>query len=379
MDKIQISKEIRSAIKSSNLEKVVELIGFNAEVLNMITPFGTWLHVAASRGELDIVKKLIELGIDINILGGSYRGGALNEAASEGHINVVKYLLACGADRDISDPIRNPLFGTISNGYPDIAKFLIEGGIDINVKYSGESVKDMDALTFAREQGQMEIVKLIENQKELAATVTEVNGKNQDYHDEILEHVTQYFGSIQNTISEIVPGSRVSVNIHIIPPSMNNDFVTLVTTGMSDAPMDYSNEESGLKYAELLLKLPSSWIVVKDNMVDQNYYWPLEWLRKGAHIYDGWLDEGVILPNGEPPQPFASNTKLSCIMVCRPKESGLDKVQVEQGGINIYTLVPIYEEERNLVLEKGYEYLLKKMNEKGITDVLDINRVNVGL
>ncbi|PEI90874.1 hypothetical protein COL63_29645, partial [Bacillus pseudomycoides] len=29
--------------------------------------------------------------------------------------------------------------------------------------------------------------------------------------------------TIQNTISEIVPGSRVSVNIHIIPPSMNND------------------------------------------------------------------------------------------------------------------------------------------------------------
>ncbi|PEI88233.1 hypothetical protein COL30_13920 [Bacillus pseudomycoides] len=382
MDKIQISKEIRSAIKSGNLEKVVELIDSNVEVLNMITPFGTWLHVAASRGKLDIVKKLIELGLNINTLGGSYEGGALNEAASEGHINVVKYLLACGADLDISDPIRNPLFGAISNGYPDIAKFLIESGIDINVKYSGESVKDMDALAFAREQGQVEIVKLLENQKELTATITEVNGKNQDYHDEILEHVTKYFGTIQNTISEIVPGSRVSVNIHIIPPSMNNDFVTLVTTGMSDAPMDYSNEESEFKYAELLLKLPSSWIVGKDNMEDQNYYWPLEWLRKVAHIphiYDGWLDEGVILPNGKPPQPFAANTKLSCIMVCRPKEFGLDKVQGEQGRINIYTLVPIYEEERNLALEKGYEYLLNKMSEKGISDVLDINRVNVGL
>ncbi len=59
MDKMQISKEIRSAIKSGNLEKVVELIDGNVEVLNMITPFGTWLHVAASRGQLDIVKKLI--------------------------------------------------------------------------------------------------------------------------------------------------------------------------------------------------------------------------------------------------------------------------------------------------------------------------------
>ena len=37
MSTIQISKEIRSAIKSGNLEKVVELIGSNIEVLHMIT------------------------------------------------------------------------------------------------------------------------------------------------------------------------------------------------------------------------------------------------------------------------------------------------------------------------------------------------------
>lgn len=50
MDKMQISKEICSAIKGGNL--VVELIDGNVEVLNMITPFGTWLHVAASKGLL---------------------------------------------------------------------------------------------------------------------------------------------------------------------------------------------------------------------------------------------------------------------------------------------------------------------------------------
>ncbi|UNL86394.1 ankyrin repeat domain-containing protein [Priestia koreensis] len=382
MDSKQVAKEIRSSIKNGNVEKAAELIGSNIELLNMMTPFGTWLHVAASRGKLDVVKKLVELGSNINTLGGMYGGGALNEAASEGHIDIVRYLLSYGANMDTNEPERNPLFGAISNGHVNIARLLIESGIDTNVKYSGESMKDIDALTFAREQGQLEIVKLLENQRELRTTITEVNDNNQDDHDEILEHVTKYFGTIQDTIIEIVPGSKVSVNIHIISPSMNKDFVTLVTTGMSDVSMGYSNEESEFKYAELLLKLPSSWVVGKENMEDKNYYWPLEWLRKVAHIphiYDGWLAEGVILPNGEPPQPFALNTKLSCIMVCHPREFGLDNVQVEQGDITIYTLVPIYEEERNLALEKGYEYLLKKMNEKGISDVLDINRINVGL
>ncbi|MCY9138051.1 suppressor of fused domain protein [Peribacillus frigoritolerans] len=380
MDNKQVAKEIRSAIKKGNIEKVVELIGSNAEHLNMMTPFGTWLHVAASRGELNIVKKLIELGSNINVLGGVYGGGALNEAASAGNIDIVRYLLSCKADLDVSEPEKNPLFGAISNGHVEIAKLLIESGIDTDVKYSGESKKDMDALTFAREQGQEEIVKLLENQKGWSTTVTETNDNDQDHHNVILDHVAKYFGPIKNTISETVPGSRVSVNIHIIPPAINKDFVTLVTTGMSDQPMDYSNKESVFKYAELLLKLPSSWIVGNENMKDQNHYWPLGWLRKVAHIphiYDGWLEEGVILPNGEPPQPFASNTKLSCIMVCRPKESEMDNVYTKQGNIHFYTLVPIYEEERNLALEKGHEYLLKRMSEKGISDVLDIHRVNV--
>lgn len=146
--------------------------------------------------------------------------------------------------------------------------------------------------------------------------------------------------------------------------------------------MDYSNEESLFKYAELLLKLPSSWTVKEEDMRDQDHYWPIRWLKKAAHIshiYDGWLDEGVILPNGEPPQSFASNTKLSCIMLCLPQEAGLEKVQTKQGNIKIFSLVPIYEEERILALEKGYKYLLKKMGEHEISDVVDIDRVNVGL
>ncbi|MED4010009.1 suppressor of fused domain protein [Priestia aryabhattai] len=382
MDNKQIAKEIRSAIKKSDIEKVVELIGSDAGRLNMMTPFGTWLHVAASRGELDIVKKLIELGANVNVLGGVYGGGALNEAASAGHIDIVRYLLSCGADMDVSDPERNPLFGAISNGHANIAELLIESGIDTSVTYSGESMREVDALTFAKEQGQKEIVKLLESQGGLSTDVTTTNHTDQNRHIEVLNYITKQFGPIEDTISETVPGSRVSVTIHIIPPSVNKDFITLVTTGMSDEPMDYSDEERTFKYAELLLKLPSSWVVEKDNMKDPNHYWPFGWLRKVAHIphlYDGWLEEGVILPNGEPPQPFASNTKLSCVMICRPQESGLANVHTRDKDINMYTLVPIYEEERKLALEKGYEYLLERMNEKGITDVLDINRINVGM
>lgn len=122
-------------------------------------------------------------------------------------------------------------------------------------------------------------------------------------------------------------------------------------------------------------------MIKKENMKDLEQYWPLQWLRKVTHIphiYDGWIEEGVILPNGEPPQPFAPNTGLSSIMVCKPKEIGLENVHINQEDIKVYTLIPIYEEERNLALEKGHEYVVNKMVKKGVTDALDINRTNVG-
>ncbi|WP_405030796.1 ankyrin repeat domain-containing protein [Paenibacillus hexagrammi] len=117
MDNIQISKEVRSAIKQGDSKRCFELLGNNQNLININTPFGTWLHVAASEGQVEIVKGLVKLGVDVNIRGGVYGGGPINEAASEGHIEVVDFLLSQGAEMDVSEPERNPLFGAISNGH----------------------------------------------------------------------------------------------------------------------------------------------------------------------------------------------------------------------------------------------------------------------
>jgi len=108
-----------------------------------------------------MVRHLVGLGIDINRRGGTFGGSPINEAASEGHLDVVRYLLEVGAELDISDPVRNPLFGAIYGGHIDIVKLLVEKGIDAHVKYTGESMINMDALAFARERGQTDIAALL--------------------------------------------------------------------------------------------------------------------------------------------------------------------------------------------------------------------------
>lgn len=163
MDQKLLAKEIRSAIKNGKIEMVENLIGDNADILNIMTVFGTWLHVAASHGQLEIAKLLIKLGADVNKKGGVFGGSALIEAVSDGHIEIVKLLLLSGAELDVSEPERNPLFGAIYGGHLDIVKLLVEHGIDIKVIYNGTSMRNMDAIAFAIERGQNEIADLLKN------------------------------------------------------------------------------------------------------------------------------------------------------------------------------------------------------------------------
>ena len=165
MTSINIEKNMRLAIKQGNIKKIKQIIMSNKEILHQMTPFGSWLHVAATFGKLDIIKYLIDCGLDPNIKGGTFNAGSVNRAASRGYYDIVKYLLSCGAGLETSEPDQNPLFAAIYGGCKDIVQLLLDSGIDYTVRYTGEYMKDMDAYDFAVERGQLEIAELIKNYK----------------------------------------------------------------------------------------------------------------------------------------------------------------------------------------------------------------------
>lgn len=165
MKDLDFSKEIRSAIRRGDISQVSTLLGSHPDKINMITPFGTWLHVASRVGNLDMVKRLVELGADINMAAGTYEAGPLITAISSGYIEIVKYLLSLGVKIDLSEPFRNPIFVAIYDGRLDIVKLLIEHDVDTTVKYTGENMKDMDALALARERNQLEIAEFLADRK----------------------------------------------------------------------------------------------------------------------------------------------------------------------------------------------------------------------
>jgi uncharacterized protein len=158
---IEEIKLTRNAIKNSDLEKIREIFSSDPNFLNQQTAFGTWLQDASTLGKLDVVKLLIELGINVNLESPNIEGNSLVQAILFGHNDIAKLLLQNEIKIDVSEPTKNPLFSAIYAGNIEGVKILIDSGIDLKIKYTGKRMKGMDALANAEERGETEIAKLI--------------------------------------------------------------------------------------------------------------------------------------------------------------------------------------------------------------------------
>ena len=160
LDKEKI-KVVRNAIKQNDLNLVKSLVMEDKELMNADTVFGSWLHVAAAHGKVEIAEFLIECGLDVNRNGGISGGTPVRCAASDGHLDIIKLLHQNGAMFDVSEATKNPLFGAICNGHYEVAKYLIENGIDITIKYPIGKLDNVDAYEYARQFGQTKIADFI--------------------------------------------------------------------------------------------------------------------------------------------------------------------------------------------------------------------------
>ncbi len=156
-------KAVRQLIKQNNINELKDYLIDKPELINAETPFGTWLEVAASKGDLDIVQFFIDKGIDVNKCCGMTNGGPLATASFNGHLDIVKLLLQNGAIIDVSSSEKNPLFSAIYNGHFEVVKCLVESGIDLKASYEMGSLKNVDAIEYARQYGRTEIVNYLKD------------------------------------------------------------------------------------------------------------------------------------------------------------------------------------------------------------------------
>ena len=101
------------------------------------------LMLAALRGQLDWVKKLVDRDADVNKTGWT----PLHYAATGGHVPVIEYLLEHSAYIDAESPNgTTPLMMAAMYGSPEAVKHLIQAGADLQIKNGA----NMTALDFAQ-------------------------------------------------------------------------------------------------------------------------------------------------------------------------------------------------------------------------------------
>lgn len=202
-----------------------------------------------------------------------------------------------------------------------------------------------------------------------------------DLINAITDHIERHLGPVEQVFHEIV-SPTVHVDIHWVAPSAARPWHILVTSGMSERPMNAPEAMSEFLYSELMVSLPASWPISAEAFEDEANYWPIRWLKilaRFPHEYETWLSFGHTMPNGNPPEPFAPSTDLCGMMLVPPAQAPeLFELKMDDGRtIHFWSLLPLYREEMDLKLEKGADALLDLFDQAGVSEVINPARPNV--
>ncbi len=210
----------------------------------------------------------------------------------------------------------------------------------------------------------------------------EMSHGDEDSIEAISDHIEEHIGPVESVFHEII-SDLVHIDVHLVIPTRKQPFYTLITSGMSEAPMTVPDGLEEFRFAELAIRLPKDWPMTQEDFEDENHYWPIRLLKMLArlpHEYDTWLGEGHTIPNGDPAEPYSPKTKLSCALVLplihAPDEFHRLELS-EDKVINFYGVYPLYPQETAFKLNKGTDSLVELFMKHDISEVVDIRRKNV--
>ncbi len=112
---------------------------------------------AVGKGNMKLVKKYIESGIDVNAT--YFAWAPIQMAATKGQFEVVKYLTEHGANLNYQHPMTKMTAFHLAayDGHEDIVKYLAAKGADINIKMRA----DVDIIRVIRDTGNTKMVDLL--------------------------------------------------------------------------------------------------------------------------------------------------------------------------------------------------------------------------
>lgn len=250
------------------------------------------------------------------------------------------------------------------------------------------------------------ILKKSKDKVDLDINISEVHADHRDVEREkIAEHIERHFGEPLMIIHDKKSG-LVHIDIYVIPPSEERNFAMLITSGMSEKPMEAPpdawrcwpiditkvpeemREIFNCRYAELVLKLPPDWHLpqLDGELKKDEYVWPtleLHHLINYVHKNSQWFWHGhTMRSRSDDSLPFSPETKLSGWVFVHPPNLppsfGILKIS-DSKAICFLQIVPAYIEEIMYAMKHSTEALIDKFTQYGIPDYIDIKRKNICL
>jgi ankyrin repeat protein len=133
-------------------------VGFVLNLLAKIAP-NFALGLAANKGDLETVRRLLDRGADIHSENGSVLGGA----AAYGHVEVVKFLLERGADNSLN-AIAMALMSACMQGHAATVEALLDNRRKLNAsesRFNLFDLKNVTALMLATKLGHLEVMQVL--------------------------------------------------------------------------------------------------------------------------------------------------------------------------------------------------------------------------
>lgn len=141
-------------------QRVRQLVAFDPRAVVARSPDGfTALHLAAYFGHADIVRILLDEGVDVGpVADNDSRVRPLHSAVAGGHADVVDQLLDAGADVDVrQEGGFTPLMGAAAAGSEGLVRRLLDAGADAAARTDDGKT----ALDLARERGHEGLAELL--------------------------------------------------------------------------------------------------------------------------------------------------------------------------------------------------------------------------
>lgn len=232
--------------------------------------------------------------------------------------------------------------------------------------------------------GQDPIADQIIYHQEKAEQKNELGERHANNRKQIEAHIESFIGEVSHVFHEIL-SDQLSIDILCVSPTKARNYYTLVTCGMSSLPMTVPQGAEDFRYAELMLCLPPNWKLSDEAFQKEENYWPIrtmKFLARLPHDYASWLYLAHTIPNGDPAEPYASNTMLTGMMLTVPTivpqiKEFFNLVLSDEQTVHFYGLIPLYTEEMEYKLKHGGDALMDKLSKAGVTEKLDPHRKNV--